>query len=80
MWFFILPVQLTHEHLGAVVLVLVDHVILPDVVFVSDGDVGSHVTNPVKVLEFIKVIKVIYFYLFCIIYVMCYVHIMIRDM
>ena len=48
MWVFILPVQLTHEHLGAVVLVLVDHVILPDVVFVSNGDVGSHVTDHVQ--------------------------------
>ena len=44
----LLPVELTHKHLGAVVLVLEDHVILPDVVLVGDGDVGGHLADLVQ--------------------------------
>ena len=42
------PVELTHKHLGAIFLVFEDHVVLPDVIFVGDGHVGRHVTDPVQ--------------------------------
>ena len=41
-------VELAQESLAAVVLVLEDHVVLPDVVFVGYGHIGGHVTDPIN--------------------------------